>query len=113
MARTTTRNNERLELRLPADLKELAQTAAELSGQTLTGFVMEALRRTATDLIQEQQQLKLSRESWEHFNAILQSPPALTAKFHRAAQRWRELGYNQQYEHADPGVPGSARSRQD
>lgn len=110
MARTSASSNERLDLRLPAELKELAQTAADLSGQTLTGFVLAAVQRTAANLIHEHQQLKLSREAWEQFNAILESPPALTAKFHRATQRWRELGYNKQYEHTEPDVPRATGS---
>ncbi|MSQ10981.1 MAG: DUF1778 domain-containing protein [Dehalococcoidia bacterium] len=59
---TTQSKPERFAARLPADVKELLQRAADLSGRSLTDFVIESARAAATATIREREVMRLSVE---------------------------------------------------
>jgi len=88
MAATPT--EERLNVRLPADAKELIATAAAYSGLTLSGFVVATLTTHATTVIRERKALELSSRDHERFMAIIDNPDrepneALKAAFAKRA----------------------------
>lgn len=88
-AASTHRRTERLEARIPADLKEQFVRAADLQGQTLTDFVVSTVTEAARRVIREQEVLQLSRRDQEEFARQLLEPPRANAKLRAAARAYR------------------------
>jgi uncharacterized protein (DUF1778 family) len=64
----------RIDLRVRADLKELLEEAADLSAQTLAGFVAGAAISQAKKVVESAQRVRLSRADAEAFLAVLDRP---------------------------------------
>lgn len=77
--------SERLEARIPAELKDLYARAAAARGQTLTDFVVSAVTAAAHKVVRESELLELSRRDQQAFAAALLCPPAPSAKLRDAA----------------------------
>jgi uncharacterized protein (DUF1778 family) len=80
---------ERLEARVPADIKALFSRAAALRGQSLTDFVLSATLRAANRVVREQEILRLTWEDQELFARGIIDPPAPGAELKRAARWYR------------------------
>jgi uncharacterized protein (DUF1778 family) len=66
--------SDRLELRLtPAQKNEIEQAAA-LSGRSVTDFSVPLLVKEAGEVIRIERDLRMSKKSWDAFNAILDQP---------------------------------------
>ena len=78
---------QRLEARLPAELKALYTTAAALRGQTLTDFVLSTVTEAAQRIVRESELVEWSRRDQQAFAAALLAPPPPTGKL-RAAAAW-------------------------
>ncbi len=84
---TMPHRSERLEARIPADLKDLCARAAAVRGQTLTDFVVSTVTEAARRVIREDDLLELSQRDQQAFAAALQRPPLPSAKL-SAAVAW-------------------------
>jgi uncharacterized protein (DUF1778 family) len=63
---------ERLEARLPADVKTIIQHAADLTGRSLSDFVVDSAREAAKETIREHEVMVLSaRDSIKFVEAVL------------------------------------------
>jgi uncharacterized protein (DUF1778 family) len=80
---------ERLEARISADKKIILKSAADLSGRTLTDFVINSAYEAAIRVIQEYQQLHLSVKDRETFVRILLNAPAPSDKLSKAAKEYK------------------------
>jgi uncharacterized protein (DUF1778 family) len=80
---------ERLETRISADKKRLLKSAAELSGRTLTDFVVSAAYEAAVRMIQEYQQLHLSIKDRDVFIQALLHSPKPTPKLLKAVKAYK------------------------
>lgn len=67
---------ERFDIRLPANAKQLLMQAADISGNTLTGLVLNAALDKAREILQSHQYFMLNAEEWRRFAATLDHPPA-------------------------------------
>ena len=81
---------ERLEARISAEKKTMLKNAAELSGRTLTDFVISAAYEAAVRVIQEYQQLRLSVVDRDVFIQALLNPPQASAPLLRAAEQYKK-----------------------
>lgn len=90
MAPTTTKNK-RLEARVTEQQKELLQRAADLSGRSLTDFIVSSLQSAAEETIRTHQVIELTARSTEAFVNSLLNPPAPNERLRAAARRYREL----------------------
>lgn len=80
----------RLEARVTADQKAQLQQAAEISGRSLTDFVLASAQEAARKLLQEHDAIRMSRAGQVAFvNAVL-APTKPNAKLQRAAAAYRE-----------------------
>lgn len=71
-ATAATKKRERLEARVTAEQKTLFQRAADLSGRTLTDFVVSSLEAAAAETIEAHEVIKLSpRDSILFVEALL------------------------------------------
>ncbi len=85
--------DERLEARLPVDLKELLKKAARLEGLSLSDFVINAASASARQIIRDHEIIELSRVDQIKLAEALINPPKPTAKQKRTAKWYlEELG---------------------
>lgn len=76
-----------LELRVTPAQKELLRQAADVRGQSMTEFVLAAVTPIAEDLVEGQQQIRLSRRAWEEFVQFTTEPaPAVPLAREEAAE---------------------------
>lgn len=83
-------DTERLEARIGADKKSILKSAAELSGRTLTDFVVNSAYEAAVRVIQEFQQLRLSVKDRDVFIQAILNPPNPSNKLLKAAQKYKK-----------------------
>lgn len=93
MANPITKNTsefERFEARISADKKNLLKNAADLSGRTLTDFVINSAYEVAVRVIQEHQQLHLSVKDRDVFINALLNPPMPSDSLVKAAKLYKK-----------------------
>lgn len=81
----------RLEARLPASVYATLKRAAELTGRSLSDFVITAAHEAARQAIEEASMIQLSAEDQERFAAALLDPPVPNEALQQAVQRHRDL----------------------
>ncbi len=81
---------ERLEARISADKKNVLKNAAELSGRTLTDFVINAAYDAAVRVIQEYQQLHLTAVDRDVFIQALLNPTKASNNLLRAVDQYKK-----------------------
>jgi len=81
---------ERFEARLSLDKKNVLKNAAELSGRTLTDFVINSAYENAIKVIREYQQLHLSIKDRNIFINALLNPPNPAEKLIKAAKKYKK-----------------------
>jgi uncharacterized protein (DUF1778 family) len=60
-------SNERLDMRLPAETKEMIERAASLAGVSLSAFVVSAARDAAIKVIEQHETWRLNRRDSKAF----------------------------------------------
>ncbi len=88
MATVRKNNDDRIECRVNSDVKQLFIRAANLSGTTITSFVIEAVREKAHRIIEEHERLILNNEARDVFMNALTNPPAPNAALRVAADKY-------------------------
>lgn len=85
----TKARTDRLEARIPAELKALLTRAASLQGRSLTDFVVASASEAARRVIRESEVLALSERDQAAFAEALLNPPAANEELRKAARRFR------------------------
>ncbi len=67
--------NEKLDLRLTASAKQILQTAASVTRQSVSEFVLESALARAEETLPDRQRFGLNAEQWAAFQAALDAPP--------------------------------------
>jgi uncharacterized protein (DUF1778 family) len=92
MASDTSKNDARLNFRLPTEIKETIEEAAAHLGQTVSDFAVSTLAQTARQVIQEHNVTRLCQEDRDLFLALLDDADAEpNAALREAAKRYKEL----------------------
>lgn len=86
---TDSRRTERLEARVPAELKDVFVRAAALRGQSLTDFIVSTVAEAARQVLRDQDILELTRRDQIAFAEALVHPPAPSAKLRSAARSYK------------------------
>lgn len=81
---------ERLEARVSAEKKAILQRAAELSGRTLSEFVVESAQAAAALVIQEHENMRLSQSEQIAFVTALMNPAAPNERLSKAAEKYHQ-----------------------
>lgn len=84
-------DTERFEARISAHKKSLLKKAAELSGRTLTDFVVHSAYEATVRAIQEYQQLHLSIKDRDIFVQTLLNPPSPNNSLLLAAKKYKKM----------------------
>ena len=82
--------SDRLEARIPGDLKAVLVRAAALQGQTLTDFVVASAAESARRIIREFEVLEISERDQIAFAQSLLNPPEPSEKLKAAARRYMD-----------------------
>lgn len=80
----------RLEARISVAQKAVLQQAADLSGRTLSEFVVASAQEAASRVIHEHETIRLSRNEQIAFVNALLDPPAPNARLREAAAAYRK-----------------------
>ena len=75
MARTSNTRSEKLDLRLTPSAKQQLQSAALISQQSVSEFVLESALARAKETLPDRQHFGLNAEQWTAFQAALDAPP--------------------------------------
>lgn len=81
---------ERLEARIRPEQKRLFKRAADLSGQSLTDFIVSTLQKVATDTVEKQEIINLSLQDQEIFAQYLIDPPEPNGQLKQAVQDYKK-----------------------
>jgi len=80
--------DERLDLRISADIKSLVARAADASGMTMSAFVIEAARERAAKLIEQQERIVLNNEARDLLLNALANPAQPATALTLAAEKY-------------------------
>ncbi len=81
--------SERVAVRLTPAVKRALERGAEVSGRSLSDFVVDSAYRAAQRAIEDHERLQLSDQNRKVFLAALDDPPEPNQVLRRAAQRHR------------------------
>ena len=62
-------------LRVREDIRDLIDQAAKSQGRSRSDFMIDAARRAAEDALLDQTLVRVDRQTYEHFLAVLDQPP--------------------------------------
>lgn len=80
----------RIAARVPLQVKEVIDTAAEMVGATSNQFMAQAAYQAAQELIERERIVQLCAEDTEQFLQLLDNPPAPTKGLKQAVQQFNE-----------------------
>ena len=80
----------RLVARVSQDVQELVKNAAEMSGATLSQFIVDAVTAKATMVIEQARTIRLTLDGADRVFGALDNPPAPNKKLLAAARRMKE-----------------------
>lgn len=75
MTRVQNTRSEKLDLRLTPSAKQQLQSAASVSHQSLSEFVLESALSRANETLPDRQHFGLDADQWAAFQAALDAPP--------------------------------------
>ena len=74
MSQVQPTRSRRINMRVSDEQERILRAAAELSGETLTGFVLSVATERAQDVVERSQLIEVSAEAFERFVAALDAP---------------------------------------
>jgi uncharacterized protein (DUF1778 family) len=91
MSQVEPRRSRRINMRVSDQQESLLRAAAELSGETLTGFVLSVATERAQDVVERSQRIEVSTEAFERFVAALDRPPEEMPTLRRYARKTSQI----------------------
>ena len=82
----------RLVARVSQDVQEFVKNAADLSGVSLSQFMIEAVTAKARAVVNEERLIKLTLDEAQIVFNALENPPPTNRKLLEAARRMKERG---------------------
>ena len=79
----------RLETRVTAEQKTLFQRAADLTGRSLTDFILSSAQEVAARTVREHDVLTVSGRDRDRFVSALLQPPVPSRRLRQAASRYK------------------------
>lgn len=81
----------RLSCRVNSRIKQQAEEAASLLGQSITDFTEAALAEKAQAVLERHERIVLSKRDFARFVELLQNPPPPTQELREAMAEYRRL----------------------
>ena len=83
----------RIEARFPAELKVLAERAAQASGYTLTDYLASLVRNDAPKRLKEHNEIVITNEQFDHFIQVCDKSKAPGRKLLESAKKLDAEGF--------------------
>jgi uncharacterized protein (DUF1778 family) len=87
MTQANAKRERRINMRVTDEQERILRAAADLSGETLTGFVLSVATERAADVVARAQRIEISKEAFGRFAAVLDSPAEDMATVRRYAAK--------------------------
>jgi uncharacterized protein (DUF1778 family) len=87
------------------DLHQLVSAAAELSGSSISQFLVDAAVSRAREVTEQATRITLTMKGAERMFAALENPPVISKALRAAATRHKEKNYNESHFSADTQKP--------
>lgn len=87
---TTIAKQERIGARVPRDVYETLNRAAELMGATVNQFLIQSALKEAQAVIEREQIIRLSRRDCERLLDLLEKPAKPNARFKAAKKHYQK-----------------------
>ena len=87
MSQVEPKRSRRINMRVSDQQERILRAAAELSGETLTGFVLSVATQRAQDVVERSQRIEVGAEAFERFVAALDGPAADMPTLRRHASK--------------------------
>jgi uncharacterized protein (DUF1778 family) len=87
MARAGARRERRINMRVTDEQERILRAAADLSGETLAGFVLSVATERATDVVARAHRIEISAEAFGRFVVALDGPAQDIATVRRYAAK--------------------------
>ena len=81
----------RLNCRVNARIKQRAEEAASLLGQSITDFTELAIAEKANEVLSQHDRITLSKRDFARFVELIEKPAAPTEKLRSAAEEYKRL----------------------
>jgi uncharacterized protein (DUF1778 family) len=81
------RRNTIINIRAPQQTRDLIEKAAEVSGKTMTGFILDSATQRAMDVLLDQRFFALTDEQYRAFQNVLDNPPPPNEKLKQLMRR--------------------------
>lgn len=81
----------RLNCRVSASIKQRAEEAAGVLGQSITDFTEQALSEKAEAVLSQVERIRLSERDFEHFLQTIQEPGEPAPALRQAAEEYKRL----------------------
>ncbi len=76
MAALSSTATERIHLRTTYEAKQVIEQAAQLTGTTISAFMIQNAYERALDLIEQHQRITLNAQQWHALQTLVQQQPA-------------------------------------
>lgn len=87
MSQIDSKRQRRINMRVSEQQERILRTAAQLSGETLTGFMLSVATEHAADVVARAQRIEVSAAVFDRFVAALDGPPEEMPTVRRYASR--------------------------
>jgi uncharacterized protein (DUF1778 family) len=91
MTRASAKRERRINMRVSDEQERILRAAADLSGETLTGFVLSVAIQRAANVVARAQRIEISAEAFARFAAALDGPAEDMATVRRYAGRASQI----------------------
>lgn len=91
MSDIDSKRRRRINMRVSEQQERILRTAAELSGETLTGFVLSVATERAADVVARAQRIEVTAEAFDRFVAALDGSPEDMPAVRRYAGRRSQI----------------------
>ena len=89
LKKVTTKNKDRLNIRLAPEIKNRVARAAAITGQELTAFAVSTLSEKANEVIKGHDELPLNSEEFQFFLRVLDEEREPSERSRNASERYR------------------------
>lgn len=91
MSQLDSKRERRINMRVSEQQERILRTAAELSGETLTGFLLSVATERAAEVVARAQRIEVTAEAFDRFVAALDGPPEEMPAVRRYAGRQSQI----------------------
>lgn len=81
----------RLPVRVPPQIRQRAEQAAQLRGLSLNSMIVFAVSKVADEIIQEEHLIRMTEMGTQHFWELMQQPPALNKALRKAVKAHKAI----------------------